>query len=364
VAKIIDRNDSYHQKTVDFNSALQTEISSLPFGQSAKVILVDLYSALGDWSSTYFLDAIHPNDTGNGLMANTWFNTLQNNFQPDLAVPSDGAGNQSTDITLTWNAPPAANGSTVYQLQVSTNNQFTDIILDDQNVVSTWRLVSGLIYGQQYYWRVRILGYGWSDVRNFTTEDEPTPVELSTFVVKTLGRDIELFWQTKTEINNYGFEIERLAGNIEADAGSWEKIGFIKGNGNSNSPKDYYYVDGNLTGGSKFLYRLKQIDNDGKFTYSEEVYAEIIPYKYELFQNYPNPFNPETNINFTLPFAGRVRLDIYNIIGEHMVTLLDKDMEAGFHSILFKENNLTSGTYIYRIQANDFSQTKKMLLIK
>ena len=114
--------------------------------------------------------------------------------------------------------------------------------------------------------------------------DDPLPVELNSFNAKAKGGDVELVWQTKTEVNNYGFELER-----KSSAKSWEKVSFIKGNGNSNSPKEYSFVDKNLTDGSLYTYRLKQLDNDGKFSYSDEVEVEVVPSNYELFQNYPNP---------------------------------------------------------------------------
>jgi hypothetical protein len=110
----------------------------------------------------------------------------------------------------------------------------------------------------------------------------------------------------------------------------WEKIGFVQGNGNSNSPKNYAFTDKNPAGGSKFIYRLKQIDNDGKFEYSDQVEVELLPDKFELYQNYPNPFNPVTNIKFSLPADSKLELDIYNIIGEHLVTLVNKIWKLDF----------------------------------
>ena len=196
----------------------------------------------------------------------------------------------------------------------------------------------------------------------------PLPVELSSFTVSVKQNVVNLNWQTKTEVNNYGFEVERLQNyknaKLQDSDLKWEKIGFVTGNGNSNSPKDYSFIDKNLTGGSKFTYRLKQIDNDGTYSYSSEVEVEVIPDRYELYQNYPNPFNPVTNIKFSLPEAARVKIDIFNIIGEKVRTLIEQNMEAGFHNITFNAENLSSGTYIYRLQTENFTQIKKMLLLK
>ncbi|NOX66404.1 MAG: T9SS type A sorting domain-containing protein, partial [Chlorobi bacterium] len=127
----------------------------------------------------------------------------------------------------------------------------------------------------------------------------------------------------------------------------WETIGFVEGHGNSNSPNSYNFVDEDLTGGNHFAYRLKQIDMDGAYEYSDLVELNIVPKKYELSQNYPNPFNPSTTIKFSLPKNSKVRLDIYNMLGESVTTLIDKEMDAGFQSVQFNASNLASGIYFY-----------------
>ena len=166
-------------------------------------------------------------------------------------------------------------------------------------------------------------------------------------------------------MNNNGFEVQREVRNQKSEvSGQWEKVGFVQGHGNSNSPKEYSYTDKNLTGGTDFIYRLKQIDNDGKYEYSKEVEVEVVPREINLLQNYPNPFNPVTEIKFTLPEATRVTLRVYNIIGQEVVSLVNGVEEAGFHSVKFEGSNLPSGTYIYRLQAGSFVQTKKMVLLK
>jgi hypothetical protein len=124
------------------------------------------------------------------------------------------------------------------------------------------------------------------------------PVELNSFTVKAKNGQVILNWRTETEVNNYGFEVERCA--LSAECQVWEKIGFINGNGNSNSVKEYSFTDKNPKGGSKYQYRLKQIDNDGHFEYSEIVEVEVVPVKFELSQNYPNPFNPSTVISYSV----------------------------------------------------------------
>ncbi|HRI46849.1 MAG TPA: T9SS type A sorting domain-containing protein, partial [Ignavibacteriaceae bacterium] len=188
--------------------------------------------------------------------------------------------------------------------------------------------------------------------------NNPLPVELTSFTASVNKNKVVLNWQTATEQNNHGFEIERISNND-----NWEKIAFVQGNGNSNSPKEYSFTDESLSSG-KYSYRLKQIDTDGKYTYSEVVNVEIenIPTEYTLFQNYPNPFNPSTTIKFGLPEDSKVVLEVYNIIGEKVKTLINQEMSAGYHNVNFTGNELSTGIYIYRITANEFTSTKKFIL--
>ena len=198
----------------------------------------------------------------------------------------------------------------------------------------------------------------------------PLPVELSSFTASSNQSAVNLKWQTKTEVNNYGFEIERSLRHLSEAEGfnNWEKIGFVPGNGNSNSPKDYSLTDNYLYGGSKFIYRLKQIDNDGKYEYSDEVEVELVPNKFSLYQNYPNPFNPVTNIKFALPTAGNLTISIYSILGEKIKDLVTGFFKPGVYTATFDGSDFTSGTYIYKMQAasaaGGFVQVKKMLFLK
>jgi subtilisin family serine protease len=203
-------------------------------------------------------------------------------------------------------------------------------------------------------------GYGKLDI--LAASEEPLPVELSSFSASLISSTVKLSWQTATEINNYGFDIERCA--LSAERQAWNKIGFVNGNGNSNSTKSYSYEDKNVTPG-KHSYRLKQIDNDGKFEYSKSIEVDMNGVnKFELSQNYPNPFNPTTTIRFNLPEAGNVKLTLFNILGQEIKTLVNEVKEAGTHTINFNAGELNSGMYIYKIEAGSFVQTRKMTLVK
>jgi hypothetical protein len=191
----------------------------------------------------------------------------------------------------------------------------------------------------------------------------PLPVELSVFNASVGNNKVNLYWKTESEINNFGFEIERCLFNSQSGEG-WTKMGFVTGHGNSNSPKEYFYTDDKLIGGSKFKYRLKQVDNDGQFKYSDVVEIEVIPDKFALFQNYPNPFNPTTAIRYQLPKESKVSIKIYDILGEQILELVNETKQAGIYIVELNAKDLPSGTYIYRISAGSFTQTKKMILLK
>ncbi len=192
--------------------------------------------------------------------------------------------------------------------------------------------------------------------------DGPLPVELSSFSAVTLENGIKLKWRTETEVSNYGFDIERALSSSQNL--NWDKIGFVEGHGNSNSPKDYSFVDENVTTG-KYSYRLKQIDTDGKFEYSKIIEVDLSSaMNYELSQNYPNPFNPSTTIRFSVSESSFINLSIFNSLGEKIEELVNEDKEPGVHTIEFNAQNLPSGTYFYTIKSNDFANTKKMILVK
>ena len=222
--------------------------------------------------------------------------------------------------------------------------------------------ISGIINGTNYY--ALVLNVADPNVYSSgTTGKGILPVELSSFSAIVHGNAVNLNWQTKTEVNNYGFEIERASSSTTPIQG-WEKIGFVNGSGNSNSPKDYNFTDRSVTNG-KFIYRLKQIDTDGKYEYSKEVAVDLgLPKNYALGQNYPNPFNPTTKINYTLPVESDVIVIIFTVDGELVKTLVNEKQSTGSYSIDFDARKFASGMYIYKLIANDFIQIKKMLLIK
>ena len=205
---------------------------------------------------------------------------------------------------------------------------------------------------------------GFSEFGVGGASDNPLPVQLSSFSASIKNGTVLLNWRTETEVNNFGFDVERNQISKINGQTEWQKIGFVQGNGNSNSPKGYSFFD-DLVSAGMYSYRLKQIDNDGNFEYSKVVEISIgYPSKIELSQNFPNPFNPTTTITFSLPESGNVQLYVYNIIGEKVAELVNEFMEAGEHKIKFDASLLNNGMYIYKLETGDMSLTKKMILIK
>ncbi|MHC1736577.1 MAG: S8/S53 family peptidase [Ignavibacteriaceae bacterium] len=200
----------------------------------------------------------------------------------------------------------------------------------------------------------------------FHTGSYALPVELTSFTASANGNKIDLKWTTATEVNNYGFEVERSQ---KTDVGSqmteWSKIGFVPGSGNSNSFKEYSFSDLYLYLNLNLRYRLKQIDNDGTVSYSEEI--EVLnskPSTYQLSQNFPNPFNPATVISYQLPADSKVSLKVFDILGNEVAVLVQEEKKAGSYEVKFDASRLASGTYIYRIVAGEFVSTKKMVVLK
>ncbi len=186
------------------------------------------------------------------------------------------------------------------------------------------------------------------------------PVELTSFSATYNQNKITLHWETASELNNKGFNVERSINKSE-----WQSLAFIEGNGSSTSPKEYSYVDNDLfSGGTKFQYRLKQIDFDGSFEYTEIVEVETVPQLFELFQNYPNPFNPSTTIEFSIPQESFVKLKVFDILGNEVATLANDNYPGGDYKIDFNGDDLPSGFYIARMKAGNFIQTRKMILLK
>lgn len=326
------------------------------------------------------------------------------------SIDFDGGG---TDITfrcgVNFLSCSATAGKNVYWYGSKTIETIYPFALDSGiNVPNThinWRRgnhaslaystsVGNFVGVVEKYLAVKFIGgYGWVKLtisatsnsatilaKDFSETSVPTPlpIELISFSAQKSENNIKINWETASEINNYGFEIERTSTPI---AQEWEQVGFVSGHGNSNSPKFYEFIDENAPAGV-LEYRLKQIDTDGSFEYYTlnakventitnvaKHSSERLPTEYWLKQNYPNPFNPTTHIEYSIPAndkgkTSNTKLAIFDMLGKEVAVLVDKQQWSGNYSVQFHANKLASGIYYYRLASDSFVETKKMLLMK
>jgi len=205
----------------------------------------------------------------------------------------------------------------------------------------------------------------WS-VGDRTSEVEgPLPVELLSFNALVVDDAVHLSFSTASETDNSNFEIWRS----ESEDNTFERIAVLPSQGNTASGHTYEYVDNQVIQGRTYWYYLADVDIDGNRTEHREMMVSAtitqgtIPTEYSLTA-YPNPFNPRTTLEFTLPEAGNAKVLIYDISGRVVSELTDKQYDAGSHKIVFDATNLPSGIYMARFEADEFSMTKKLLLVK
>ncbi len=189
----------------------------------------------------------------------------------------------------------------------------------------------------------------------------PLPVELTSFTALASAGKVNLNWTTASEINNSGFEIER-----SFDGNSFFTVGYVKGNGTTTEPRSYSFIDNIEANGTQTIYyRLKQVDYNGSFEYSDIVSVVFdLPTEYALGQNYPNPFNPSTKIKYSVPQNGLVSIIVYDLTGQVVATLLNEVKEAGNYELNFNAAGLSSGVYFYKMISENFTQVKKMSILK
>ena len=185
------------------------------------------------------------------------------------------------------------------------------------------------------------------------------PVELISFNALLKSKDVLLTWATASESDNYGFEIERSTNNED-----WCSIGFVPGQGTTTMSHYYAYTDKNIDIGA-YSYRLKQEDLNGNFEYSNTIEVVVgAPKQFSLGQNFPNPFNPTTMIPFDLPKKSNIKLTLYNLLGEAVAVISNGEFRAGHHQVPFNASRLAAGLYFYKLEAKNFVDMKKFLILK
>ena len=279
----------------------------------------------------------------------------------------------STDYGETWTNVSGFNGMNMWGVDVQESNG-NIVIVGCYSCGKTWRSINGGVTWTEIItpsvnYQVEITdsitqyaaqGAGFYKLQS----DYFVPVELISFTAKASNNNVTLLWTTATELNNQGFDVE-----VSTDNQNFEKIGFVPGFGTTTDAKNYSYLINDFAAGTQY-YRLKQIDYDGTFKYTNAVEVEgLAPAEFTLSQNYPNPFNPSTSIKFTLPVASNVSLKLFNLLGEEVAELISAQMAAGLHQVELNADELSSGTYFYVIKATSdngfgFTDSKKMILLR
>ena len=291
-----------------------------------------------------------------------------NYFNTELAVYSDPVS--------------IVNLNTAYFYRINTFNSFNDTLTYFLQNAPSWLSLTnagelkGTAPGTADQEQVTIIvtnQHAEADTQSFVVNVvDPNfvlPVELVSFTGNYVNKSVELKWQTASEFDNSGFNIERTT---KSNKTSWSNIGFVIGSGNSNTKKSYSFTDKNIAGSGTYSYRLKQTDKDGNFKYLNTINVDIkdIPTSYALGQNFPNPFNPTTTIRYSIPVSGNVKLTIYNVVGETVKELTPGIQNSGNYEIILNANGLASGVYFYTIHSTSFDgkqnfiNTKKMIVMK
>ncbi|MGB5896142.1 MAG: T9SS type A sorting domain-containing protein [Ignavibacteriaceae bacterium] len=232
------------------------------------------------------------------------------------------------------------------------------VIVDTVSANSTLYLDTTVTYLIYVYRLTAFNAFGQSAYSD--TSQIVVPVELTSFNASIKDEGVQLAWTTATEINNMGFEIQRN------QSAAWETIGFVEGSGTTSEITNYQFFNdlSEFNSSMKLKYRLKQIDFNGVFSYSNIVEVDFVLENYSLSQNYPNPFNPSTSISFTLTRSTFVTLKIYNILGNEITTLVNELIPGGNHKVQFDATGLSSGVYFYTLTADNFVESKKMVVMK
>ncbi len=280
---------------------------------------------------------------------------------------------KSTDYGETWSDVPGFNGINMWGVTVMQNDG-NIVMANCYGCGQSWRSIDG---GSSFT-QISIPSAGYQvvvidSVTQFAAQsggfyklesDNFVPVEITSFIASTSKSQVLLNWITASELNNRGFEIEQ-----SFDNKTFNKIGFVAGSGSTSEQRNYNYTVNNAPAGLQY-YRLKQLDFDGTFEYSPVVEIDgPLPVEFVLNQNFPNPFNPSTSITFSLPVNSNVQISLYNTLGQKIAELVNLNFPAGTHQVDYTVKGLSSGTYIYVINASgsngtNFYAAKKLTIMK
>ncbi|MCC6398107.1 MAG: T9SS type A sorting domain-containing protein, partial [Bacteroidetes bacterium] len=284
---------------------------------------------------------------------------------PVLLTPANGVTGQPLGITFTWNR---VSGAVRYHLQLATDTLFTALIKNDTTITDSVRQVNGLVNATWYYWRVKAIaattGGPFSPRRSFRTAGIlPPAVTLLAPAQGAMvpGDSARCSWNTASSATRYWLELglDSLFTLKLVDSTVTDTAKMVR----SLLPNTTYWwkVRGGTTDGWGPFSSTRQFMT---VTVDVAELDESIPQSYALEQNYPNPFNPATTIRFALPSSGNARLEVYNMLGERVATILDEIRSAGVHAVRFDADGLPSGTYFYRLTAGGEVRTRRMVLLR
>jgi predicted lipoprotein with Yx(FWY)xxD motif len=300
----------------------------------------------------------------------SWYSNIDSGYSVDN-IPPVGVGNAMISVNgggilLKWAKNRVDKDLMEYRIYRSTTAGFTISSGTQLSTTTdtTYNDPSGT-NGTSYYYRIAAMDvHGNLGSPSNELNETALSLELTSFVVSANRRNANIAWSVATETNNFGYEIERRS--MDAVGDIFQRVGFVEGNGTSQTARQYSYSDKNV-GSGIFSYRLKQIDRNGQytFTHSVEVTMGVAPKEFALEQNYPNPFNPTTTIEFTVPSNGLATLKVFNTLGEEVATLFSGEAEAGrYNQVQFNAIRFASGIYYAKLSSAGKSQIKKLLLIK
>ncbi len=297
----------------------------------------------------------------------------------DLTTPDIGAEEFTTELNAPTGLLAVSNNPAYVQLSWTDNTTaetgyYVERKNGDSTSINPYTVIQTLIAGATvtrdstvaplttYTYRVRAFnGFLFSPYSNQATIVTMVPVELASYSVTAVKNNVNIEWSTATETNASHFIIERKLSDSE-----WMEAASIKAAGTSTTIKSYSFSDRNVATG-KYSYRLKQVDYDGTSETFSAIEVEVgIPTAFDMSQNYPNPFNPSTKIEFSIPVPANVTLDIFDISGQKVATVISGQMNAGYHfvNVDAAKYGMSSGTYVYRLSADKFTSIKKMILVK
>lgn len=299
-----------------------------------------------------------------------------NTTVPGSIVPSTIRVNNTTASTVVTRAGAGTIPDTVLVIVPNSatigNSTAVTVIVDSTADILTASSTATLTYE------------AFTSVEDSTrSADFTLPVELLYFQLTQVEDRIDMEWQTASEIDNAYWIVERAEAGTDSAAIekenaslSFASVATLKGQGTKPSTTTYRLSDKGLEVGKIYAYRLADISLNGQINYHETQYVTFNPPKvFALYQNYPNPFNPTTTIKYQLAKESKVSIRIYNILGQEVNRIVSGELPAGFHQIVWngrnKQNNLvSSGVYIYRIEARSldgsqkFVKNKKMMFLK